>query len=39
MGKSELFDNMTLNKGYPKNRKLIELSSGDVFDAGKIIIV
>ena len=39
MGKSELFDNMALNKNYPTNRKLIDLSSGEVFDAGKIIIV
>lgn len=38
MGKNELFNNMKLNKAYSKNRKLIDLSSGDVFDAGKIII-
>ena len=31
MGKSELFDNMALNKNYPTNRKLIDLSSFKIY--------
>ena len=30
---------MKLSRNYPSERKLIELSSGDVFNAGKIIYV